>query len=90
MSIKINQSKFDESLMRNRCILQSNDTVFDVFFRTINGLIKVEKKHQWHRAEKPLDQSRCYQLLEDKKLVLGTPILTNVGKEKRPDRKSVV
>lgn len=72
-------------LMRARKILRNDETVQDLFSRILNSLAKTERNcFSINDHEIKIFLSLLNKAIRERKIIFGTPILTNLGRECAP------
>ncbi len=77
-----NPTKTSQNLFKNGRIAASNETPADVITRVTNAIVEVENSFNTSQEEKEVFAKQIGSLLDDGKIVLSTPILTNAGRYK--------
>ncbi|MEK9153652.1 MAG: hypothetical protein AAB723_03580, partial [Patescibacteria group bacterium] len=79
-----------EKLMQKRGMLQEGELPADALTRSVNGLIEAEEWFNQSPLEIDVFKQNILELLDKQQIVLGTPIITNAGRENRPTSACVV
>ena len=76
-------SKLALKILREGKILQKNETAEEMIKRVVNLIVEIEKKYNNDNSKIESFANELINLLDQKKIIFSTPILTNAGTSKK-------